>query len=337
MSTTTDTPAVQAEPAKTIGTALAATGMTGANGTGFGIAPQTFTELQAYCTLISQSDLVPADYRNKPGNVMIAVQMGAEIGLQPMQAIQNIAVIKGRPSVWGDAALALVQARPDCEDIIESLAGTNGDRVATCVVKRRGRTPVTRTFSVKDAGAAGLWGKEGPWKQYPERMLQLRARGFALRDAFPDALKGIAIAEEARDIEVVDRSATTVEPAPEQPAPSAPPQSRTAQLREKIKAKADEGKPDAVDAEFTETPAVNPDELAVGAPEGASGVAGGPLLAIGAAAKRMGVSIAILDSLARKGAIAFVEIPSARGHRPMRRFRPADIDAYKGTEQRRSA
>lgn len=262
---TTDTPTVQAEPTKTIGTALAATGMTGANGTGFGIAPQTFTELQAYCTLISQSDLVPPDYRGKPGNVMIAVQMGAEIGLQPMQAIQNIAVIKGRPSVWGDAALALVQARPDCEDIIESLAGTNGDRVATCVVKRRGRTPVTRTFSVKDAGAAGLWGKDGPWKQYPERMLQLRARGFALRDAFPDALKGIAIAEEARDIDVVDRSAPAPDEAPAVQAQT-PPTSRTAQLREKINAKAAKAaaddQPDAVDAQFTETPAVDPDELA---------------------------------------------------------------------------
>jgi len=77
------------------------------------------------------------------------------------------------------------------------------------------------------------------------------------------------------------------------------------------------------------------DELAeTGAPVGEPEGAGGPLLAIGAAAKRMGVSVAILDSLARRGEIATVEIPSARGSRPMRRFRPADIDGYRGDERR---
>jgi len=57
-----------------------------------------------------------------------------------------------------------------------------------------------RTFSVKDARLAGLMNKAGPWKQYPKRMLQMRARGFAIRDAFPDALKGVITYEEASDL-----------------------------------------------------------------------------------------------------------------------------------------
>jgi hypothetical protein len=64
---------------------------------------------------------------------------------------------------------------------------------------------VVRTFSQDDAKTAGLWGKQGPWSQYPKRMLQLRARGFALRDAFPDALRGIHSADESRDM-VIDVS-----------------------------------------------------------------------------------------------------------------------------------
>ncbi len=51
----------------------------------------------------------------------------------------------------------------------------------------------------KDAKRAGLWGKGGPWTAYPKRMLQMRARGFALRDAFPDVLKGMISVEEAQD------------------------------------------------------------------------------------------------------------------------------------------
>jgi hypothetical protein len=51
-----------------------------------------------------------------------------------------------------------------------------------------------------DAKAAGLQGKQGPWTQYPKRMRQMRARAFALRDVFPDVLRGLPVAEEVMDI-----------------------------------------------------------------------------------------------------------------------------------------
>jgi hypothetical protein len=78
------------------------------------------------------------------------------------------------------------------------------------VVKRKGEPDVHSSFSVSDAKRAGLWGKQGPWSQYPKRMLQLRARAFALRDAFPDALRGLASAEEEQDTITV--TAEVIEP-----------------------------------------------------------------------------------------------------------------------------
>lgn len=149
-----------------------------------------------YAKLIADSDLAPKDYRGKPGNVLIAMQFGAEIGLKPMQAIQNISVINGRPSVWGDAMLAIVQNHPACEYIRER---TEND-TAYCTVKRRGdEKEYTYEFSKQDAKTAGLTGKAGPWTNYPERMMQMRARGFALRDKFADVLKGINMREEVQD------------------------------------------------------------------------------------------------------------------------------------------
>jgi hypothetical protein len=155
-----------------------------------------FNELVQFAQMAAKSGLVPVEYRGKPESIMLAVQLGSELGLAPMQSIQNIAVIGSRPAVFGDAMLALVQAHPDCMDVIES----EEDGTAVCTVKRRGRTPVVRRFSVEDAKLAKLWGKPGPWQQYPARMCQMRARGFALRDSFPDVLKGLITAEEARDI-----------------------------------------------------------------------------------------------------------------------------------------
>jgi hypothetical protein len=162
----------------------------------FTLAPRNLAEAMDYAKLIADTEMVPKDYRGKPGNVLVAVQMGAEIGLAPMQAIQNIAVINGRPSLWGDAVLALVTASPECSDIVE----VDDGNVATCTIKRRGKSDVVRSFSMSDAKLAGLAGKAGPWTQYPARMRQMRARSFAVRDAFPHLLKGISIAEEAMDI-----------------------------------------------------------------------------------------------------------------------------------------
>lgn len=71
--------------------------------------------------------------------------------------------------------------------------------MAVCIAKRHGSSPVTARFSVMDAKRAGLWTKAGPWQTYPRRMLQMRARSFALRDAFPDVLKGLISVEEALD------------------------------------------------------------------------------------------------------------------------------------------
>jgi hypothetical protein len=182
----------------------------------FYLAPSSFSEAKQFAELIAQSDLAPKDYRGKPGNIIVAMSMGADVGLSPMQSLSSIAVINGKAALYGDALIAIVQASPDYEDIEETVL--NG--VATCIVKRRNRTPTTRTFSRDDAKKAGLLGKQGPWTQYENRMLQMRARAFALRDAFADVLRGLQMAEEVQDYEV---RATVVEnPRGTTPAPHAP-------------------------------------------------------------------------------------------------------------------
>jgi RecT family len=161
----------------------------------FDLSPKTLDEALKFAEYLSDSSIVPKDFQGKPGNILVAIQWGMELGLKPMQAMQNIAVINGRPSLWGDAVLALVRASPLCEYVYESFE--NG--TATCRVKRRGEDEQFRTFTEADARQAGLIGKQGPWAQYPQRMKQMRARAFALRDVFPDVLKGMPIAEEVSD------------------------------------------------------------------------------------------------------------------------------------------
>ncbi len=138
-----------------------------------------------------------------PEACMIAILHGLEVGLSPMQALQRIAVVNGRPTIWGDGALALVQASGLATFVSEVVVGDTPELwVASCTVLRRGeRQVVTRTFSVEDAKRARLWGKAGPWSEYPQRMLQMRARAFALRDVFADVLGGLYLQEELADCE----------------------------------------------------------------------------------------------------------------------------------------
>jgi hypothetical protein len=162
----------------------------------FSLAPQTFDEALRFAEVMSKSNIVPKDYQGNPGNILVAVQWGMEIGLQPLQAMQNIAVINGRPSIWGDSMLALVQG----SGLMEYINETQSDSGCVCVVKRKGLPETIREFSVEDAKKAGLWNKSGPWANYPKRMMQMRARAFALRDTFADVLRGMAMAEEALDM-----------------------------------------------------------------------------------------------------------------------------------------
>lgn len=166
-----------------------------------GVSLRSFDEMARFSQAIIASGLAPKSFQT-PESVMVAIQTGMEIGLKPMQALQGIAVINGRPTLWGDAALAIVRAHPDFLNIEEEFErGENEESMmAVCVIERSGQTPTRRTFSVADAKKAGLWKKAGPWSQYPKRMLAMRARSFAMRDAFPDALKGCGIREEISDI-----------------------------------------------------------------------------------------------------------------------------------------
>lgn len=185
--------------------------------------PANLHEALEMAGVLCKSNLIPKDFQGNPGNVLVAIQWGMELGLAPMQALQSIAVINGRPSLWGDAVIALCKSHPICEWIRESF---DEEGAAICIAKRRGDPePVERRFSLDDAKKAQLTGKQGPWTQYPRRMLQMRARSWCLRDAFPDLLRGMAVAEEQQD-RVVETT--------EQPASTEPGTSATARLKSRL-------------------------------------------------------------------------------------------------------
>lgn len=183
----------------------------------FDLTPHSLNEAFQLAELMAKSDLVPQGFKGRPADVLIAVQYGAELGLPPLQALSGICVINGRACVWGDAALAVVLKSGLMENYKEMTTEEiekAGKAVFWC--KRKGTPePIVREFSVEDAKRAHLWdnsSKKPIWHDYPFRMLQMRARSWALRDGFSDALKGISIREEVDDYVQTDAPAALAMP-----------------------------------------------------------------------------------------------------------------------------
>jgi hypothetical protein len=174
-----------------------------------GITPTTMDELYRFATAVSKSGLAPKGMESAE-SIFVALEMGLEVGLPLMASLQNIAVINGRPTIWGDAQLAVVRATGELEEFAEwyeekgnklprNPSAFTDETTAICRIKRRGQEAQETGFSVGDAKRANLWGKAGPWSQYPARMLRFRSRSFALRDGFGDALRGLRSTEEVMD------------------------------------------------------------------------------------------------------------------------------------------
>jgi hypothetical protein len=203
-----------------------------------GVIPENMADLYIVAQRIAISGLAPKDF-NTPERVFVALEMGLELGLPMMAALRSIAVVNGRPSIYGDAALALVRASGVCDYYLEIASNTETHALAeqlavaleyddrqltkairlkiaeagvrmnrqaedfgyTSISRRSGAvTSIVRRFTIADAKRGGLWGKSGPWTQYPERMLMWRSRGFNLRDNFGDILQGLYTTEEATDL-----------------------------------------------------------------------------------------------------------------------------------------
>lgn len=189
-------------------------------------------ELEDWAKRAADTFMVPKNYRKRPNDILVAVQWGYELGLKPLQALNSIAVINGRPGVFGDAMPGICIASGKLESVREWTTGERNadDYTAHCEVKRRGNpTPFHGQFSIADAKTARLWSPEpkvtrfndngttfqadndSPWHRFPQMMLKWRSR-VAYRDAFPDVLRGLLSVEELRDIAPEEPAAQIVRP-----------------------------------------------------------------------------------------------------------------------------
>jgi len=189
---------------------------------------KSFDEQLRIAGIFAASEMVPKAFRNRPDNVLAAWQTAIELGLKPYSALRQIAVINGTPSLWGELPLSLCMKSGNVVSFDEYFTDENYDRIsianknmkskvfaAVCTIERKNPSrKVEIVFSFDDARTAGLINKD-IWKNYPKRMLQMRARGWALKDCFPDVLSGVGQAEYDFDLVPTESGVFEIEKTPQ--------------------------------------------------------------------------------------------------------------------------
>lgn len=190
------------------------------------INPRSIEEAYRYASAVHKSGLAPKQF-DSPEKVLVAMQTAKELNLPALTSLKNMYVINGSVALFGDLPLALVRRSGLLEDFKEIQYNKEGKEISkengnlndecfssTCMVKRKGEDPVTRSFTWEEVLKAGLeknkWGLKETYQNFRKRMLQMRARSWSLKDVFSDVLLGIAIFEyddfnsDEKDVSPVD-------------------------------------------------------------------------------------------------------------------------------------
>ena len=157
-----------------------------------------------YSKTLATSDLLPDAYRGKPANVLVAIEYGRALALEPMAAIQGITVIKGKPTASASLIAGLVRRAG------HTLRVTGSEKRAEAIIIRTDDPDFEfkSVWTIERASQAGLTGKGGSWKTYPAAMLKARAITEVARDACSEILAGVQYTPEELDDEPAPSAAT---------------------------------------------------------------------------------------------------------------------------------
>lgn len=138
---------------------------------------------------LKEGGVLPKSIDTLP-KMVVALQAGREIGLQPMEALGCLYFVNGKIAMYGEAVPNQIMRAGhtitwgDCNAETATVTITRGDNGNT----------MSQTFTMREAKERG-YTKNPIYLKYPENMLKWRALGMVAKFIVPDALKGVSIKE----------------------------------------------------------------------------------------------------------------------------------------------
>jgi hypothetical protein len=160
--------------------------------------------------MLATSQLVPAAYAGKPMDCAIAIDIANRLNVPPLFVLQNLYVVKGRPSWSGQACIAILNNK--FSSIKFNFTGEKGTDTRGCYVTAKGKDGAELTgaeVNIAMAKGEGWFGKDGSkWRTMPEQMLMYRSASFFARTYAPNELMGFRVEGEAEDMEKSEEKST---------------------------------------------------------------------------------------------------------------------------------
>ena len=168
---------------------------------------EAFDQVARVANMLSKSTIVPQNYQGKPEDCFIAVEMASRMNTSPIFIMQNLYVVKGKPSWAGQACMAMISSCGKFRNVKHVYTGTRGTEDRGCYVTAQrisdGETLQGTEVTVKMAKDEGWYGSNSKWRNMTEQMLGYRAASFFARMFCPEAMMGLQTTEEIYDVQPV--------------------------------------------------------------------------------------------------------------------------------------
>lgn len=162
----------------------------------------SFNQLLRVANMLSQTSIIPQSYQNKPQDCFVAIEMANRMGVSPMVVMQNMYVVKGKPSWAGQACTMLINSCGKFKDVKHVYTGEKGKPNRGCYVTATRISDGSQVDGVEvtmQMAQAEGWTSNSKWRNMPELMLAYRASAFFARVYCPEAMMGVQTAEEVYD------------------------------------------------------------------------------------------------------------------------------------------
>lgn len=180
---------------------------------------ENFKNAMIMAEQLSKSDMIPATYKGKPENCVIALELSNRLKLSPFLVMQNMYIVQGKPAWSSSFIISCINGSGRFSGPLKFEMDANKTKCrAYATEKASGEKLVGPLITIEMAQAEGWLGKNGSkWKTMPELMLRYRAAAFFGRLYCPEIINGMMTDDEAQDIrpiqddDVVDVFAEPVE------------------------------------------------------------------------------------------------------------------------------
>lgn len=181
--------------------------------------PENFQKLFDIGKMFASSELIPQNYQKKPMDCAIAVDMANRMGVSPMMVMQNLYIVKGKPTWSGQACMSMIRGSKEFRSVRPVYTGERETDSWGCYIKaidnETGEVVTGTEVTIGMAKKEGWYSKPdrygnetSKWQTMPEQMLAYRAAAFFARVYIPNSLMGVYVEGEPEDMEPERKNAS---------------------------------------------------------------------------------------------------------------------------------